>query len=187
MDYRNQLVPTGRVNSVGTPIRENSGQSYRRGIELDANYQMIQNRLNVFGNLTLSQNKNKNFTEEDDVNGGIRNYGKTNIALSPNVISAFGFEVFPVKNVLINFTNKYVGEQYLSNTEPKDGKLNDYLISDVLIRYAPNWFKLKKLEFTLLVNNIFDVKYESNGYYYDGPYYFPQAGINFLAGISIRL
>ena len=187
MDYRNQLVPTGRVNSVGTPIRENSGQSFRRGIELDANYQIIQNRLNVFGNLTLSQNKNKNFTEEDDVNGGIKSYGKTNIALSPDVISAFGFEIFPAKNVLINFTNKYVGEQYLSNTEPKDGKLNDYLISDVLIRYAPNWFKLKKLEFTLLVNNIFDVEYESNGYYYEGPYYFPQAGINFLGGISIRL
>ena len=187
MDYHNQLVPTGRVNNVGTPIRENSGQSYRRGIEIDANYQIIPNRFNVFGNLTLSQNINKNFTEEDYVNGGIKSYGKTNIALSPNVISAFGFEVFPVKNVLINFTNKYVGEQYLSNTEPKDGKLNDYLISDVLIRYAPNWFKLKKLEFTLLVNNIFDVEYESNGYYYESPYYFPQAGINFLGGISIRL
>lgn len=187
MDYRNQLVPTGRVNDVGTPIRENSGASYRRGIELDASYQLIPSKLNVFGNLTLSQNKNKNFTEEDWVNGGIKSYGKTSIALSPDIISAFGFEVYPAKNLLINFTNKYVGQQYLSNTEPADGKLSDYLVSDLLIRYAPNWFGLKKLELSLLVNNLFDVEYESNGYYYEGPYYFPQAGINVLGGISIRL
>ncbi|MBF0597875.1 TonB-dependent receptor [Faecalibacter rhinopitheci] len=187
MDYRNQLVPTGRVNDVGTPIRENSGASYRRGIELDASYQLIPSKLNVFGNLTLAQNKNKNFTEEDWVNGGIKSYGKTSIALSPDIISAFGFEVYPAKNLLINFTNKYVGQQYLSNTEPADGKLSDYLVSDLLIRYAPNWFGLKKLELSLLVNNLFDVEYESNGYYYEGPYYFPQAGINVLGGISIRL
>ena len=187
MNYRNQLVPTGRVNDVGTPIRENSGESYRRGIELDANYQIIPNRFTVFGNLTLSQNKNKNFKEEDWVNGGIKSYGKTAIALSPDIISAFGFEILPTKNLLVNFTNKYVGEQFLSNTEPTDGKLSDYLVSDLLVRYAPNWFGLKKLEFSVLVNNIFDVEYESNGYYYEGPYYFPQAGINFLGGISIRL
>lgn len=187
MDYRNQLVPTGRVNDVGTPIRENSGESYRRGIELDASYQIIPSKLNVFGNLTLSQNKNKNYTEEDWINGGIKAYGNTAIALSPDVISAFGLEVYPTKNLLINLTNKYVGEQYLSNTEPIDGQLNDYLVSDLLIRYAPNWFGLKKLEFSLLINNLFDVEYESNGYYYEGPYYFPQAGINVLGGISIRL
>ncbi|QTV06870.1 TonB-dependent receptor [Faecalibacter bovis] len=187
MNYRNQLVPTGRVNDVGTPIRENSGESYRRGIEFDASYQLIPTKLNVFGNLTLSQNKNKNFTEEDWVNGGLINYGKTSIALSPDVISSFGFEAYPTKNLLINLTNKYVGEQYLSNTEPSDGKLEDYFVSDLLIRYAPNWWNLKKLEFTLLINNIFDVEYEANGYYYDGPYYFPQAGINFLGGITIRL
>jgi len=187
MDYRNQLVPTGRVNDVGTPIRENSGESYRRGIELDLHYQIIPSKFNVFGNLTLSQNKNKNFTAEDWENGGVINYGKTAIALSPDVISAFGVEVFPTKNLLINLTNKYVGSQYLSNTEPKDGKLADYFLSDIIVRYAPNWFGLKKLEFTLLVNNIFNKQYISNGYYYDGPYYFPQAGTNFLGGISIRL
>ena len=187
MNYRNQLVPTGRVNDVGTSIRENSGESYRRGIELDASYQLMPSKFTVFGNLTFSQNKNKNFTEEDWVNGGVINHGKTSIALSPDVISSFGLEVYPTKNLLINLTNKYVGEQYLSNTEPTDGKLSDYLVSDVLVRYAPNWFNLKKLEFSLLINNIFDVEYESNGYYYEGPYYFPQAGINVLGGITIRL
>lgn len=187
MDYRNQLVPTGRVNDVGTPIRENSGASYRRGIELDASYQLMPSKFTVFGNVTLSQNQNQNFTEEDWENGGIKSYGKTAIALSPAIIAAFGFEINPTQNLLINCTNKYVGEQYLSNTEPTDGKLSDYLVTDLLVRYAPNWFGLKKLEFSVLVNNLLDVEYESNGYYYEGPYYFPQAGINVLGGITIRL
>ena len=190
MAYKNQLVPTGRLNDVGTPIRENSGKSFRRGIEFDANYKLIPNHLNFFGNITFSQNKHNNYKEEvwdENGNSSIKEYGKTKIALSPDVISAFGFEAIPFKNVLINLTNKYVGEQYLSNIEPVDGKLDSYLISDLLIRYSPKIKGIKNLEFSFLINNLFDVEYESNGYYYEGGYYFPQAGINVLGGISIRL
>ena len=190
MDYRDQLVPTGRLNDVGTPIRENSGKSYRAGVEFDANYKIIPYRLNVFGNITLSQNKHKNFKAEVwNANGTstIKEYGKTRIALSPNVISAFGFEVLPTKNILLNLTNKYVGDQFLSNTEPTDGKLDGYLVSDLLIRYSPKVKGIKNIEFSFLINNLFDVRYESNGYYYEGGYYFPQAGINVLGGVGIRL
>jgi iron complex outermembrane recepter protein len=186
MDYRNQLVPTGRLNDVGTPIRENSGESYRAGIELDASYKIIPNRLNVFGNLTLSQNKNKNYIEQLDKTT-VKEYGETKIAMSPDVISSFGFEVVPIKNVLVNLTNKYVGKQYLSNTEPIDGVLKSYFVSDLLFRYNPTVKGLKNLSFSFLINNLFDVKYESNGYYYEGGYYYPQAGINVLGGVSIRL
>ncbi|WP_413533774.1 TonB-dependent receptor [Empedobacter brevis] len=190
MDYRNQLVATGELNEVGARKRINSGKSYRRGIELDANYKIIPDRLNIFGNLTVSQNKNTNYEEEAWDEAGksyVKKFGKTKIALSPDVISAFGFEAVPFKNVLINLTNKYVGDQYLSNTEPADGKLDSYLVSDLLIRYSPKVKGIKNLEFSFLINNLFDVKYESNGYYYGGGYYFPQAGINVLGGVSIRL
>ncbi|MFV0143984.1 TonB-dependent receptor [Empedobacter falsenii] len=190
MAYKNQLVPTGEINDVGSRKRTNSGKSFRRGIELDANYKIIPNRLNIFGNITFSENKHENYTEEvwdENWNSSLKEYGKTKIALSPDVISAFGFEAIPFKNVLVNLTNKYVGEQYLSNTEPVDGKLDSYLVSDLLIRYSPKVKGIKNLEFSILINNLFDVEYESNGYYYEGGYYFPQAGINVLGGISIRL
>ncbi|MFV0210442.1 TonB-dependent receptor [Empedobacter falsenii] len=190
MAYKNQLVPTGEINDVGSRKRINSGKSFRRGIELDANYKIIPNRLNIFGNITFSENKHENYTEEvwdENWNSSLKEYGKTKIALSPDVISAFGFEAIPFKNVLVNLTNKYVGEQYLSNTEPVDGKLDSYLVSDLLIRYSPKVKGIKNLEFSILINNLFDVEYESNGYYYEGGYYFPQAGINVLGGISIRL
>ncbi|NOJ75682.1 TonB-dependent receptor [Empedobacter stercoris] len=190
MAYKNQLVPTGEINDVGSRKRTNSGKSFRRGIELDANYKIVPNRLNIFGNITFSENKHENYTEEvwdENWNSSLKEYGKMKIALSPDVISAFGFEAIPFKNVLVNLTNKYVGEQYLSNTEPVDGKLDSYLVSDLLIRYSPKVKGIKNLEFSFLINNLFDVEYESNGYYYEGGYYFPQAGINVLGGISIRL
>ncbi|MGV0832576.1 TonB-dependent receptor [Empedobacter brevis] len=188
MDYRNQLVATGELNEVGARKRINSGRSYRRGIELDVNYKIIPNRLNVFGNLTLSQNKNINYEEEvwdKEGQSSIKNFGTTKISMSPEVISAFGFEVFPIKNILINLSNKYIGEQYLSNTEPVDGKLDSYLVSDLLIRYSPQIKGIKNLEFSFLINNLFDVEYESNGTYYGKASYFPQAGINVLGGVGI--
>ena len=190
MDYKDQLIPTGEINDVGSRKRINSGKSYRTGIELDANYKVIPNRLNIFGNLTLSQNKNVDYKEEvwDAAgNSTLKEYGKTKIALSPEVISAFGFEAVPFKNVLVNLTNKYVGEQYLSNTELTDGKLASYLVSDLLIKYSPQIRGIKNIQFSFLINNLFDVEYESNGYYYEGGNYFPQAGINVLGGIGIRL
>ena len=189
MDYRDQLVPTGELNDVGSRKRINSGKSYRTGIELDANYSVIPNRLNVFGNLTLSQNKHKNYKEEIwiDDKSVLKEYGKMKIAMSPEIVSAFGFEVVPFKNALINLTNKYVGEQYLANTEPKDGKLESYFVSDLLLKYSPKIKGIKQLEFSFLINNLFDVTYESNGYYYEGGFYFPQAGINVLGGVRIRL
>ena len=88
---------------------------------------------------------------------------------------------------MVNLTNKYVGEQYLSNTELTDGKLASYLVSDLLIKYSPQIKGIKNIQFSFLINNLFDVEYESNGYYYEGGNYFPQAGINVLGGIGIRL
>jgi iron complex outermembrane receptor protein len=45
---------------------------------------------------------------------------------------------------------------------------------------------LKSIVFTGLVNNVFDKKYVSNGYMYGDPYYYPQAGINFLLGATLK-
>ncbi len=190
MYYLDQLVATGQLNDVGGYIRTNSGKSYRTGLELNANFDIIPQKLNVFGNLTYSINKNIDYKEiayDENWDEFLVEHGDTELSFSPDWISAFGIEYKPAKPLLLNITNKYVGEQFLTNTELEDGKLDSYFLTDVLIRYAPNWFGLKNLEFSLLVNNIFDVVYESNGFYYEGAYYYPQAGINILGGFRVRL
>jgi iron complex outermembrane receptor protein len=35
MNYKNQLVPTGKLNDVGAIVRTNVDESYRTGIELE--------------------------------------------------------------------------------------------------------------------------------------------------------
>lgn len=190
MYYIDQLVATGELNDVGEYKRTNAGESYRAGIELSANYALIPQKLSVFGNLTWSSNKildHKEIEYDADWNPEIVEYGTTSVSFSPNWIGSLGVEFAPVKPLSLNIINKFVGEQFLTNTELDDGKLDSYFLTDVLIRYAPNWFNLKNLEFSLLINNIFDVEYESNGFYYEGPYYYPQAGINILGGFRIRL
>ena len=39
----------------------------------------------------------------------------------------------------------------------------------------------------VIENNIFNKKYVNNGYVYDGPVYFSQAGTNFMFGMSIKI
>ena len=62
MQYVDQLVLTGALNAVGEAIRTNAPESYRLGVEASWNYQ-IHPRWLWQGNLTLSQNKIRNFTE----------------------------------------------------------------------------------------------------------------------------
>lgn len=190
MYYLDQLVATGQLNETGNYIRTNSGKSYRTGIEISADYRLIENKLNVFGNLTYSLNKNLDYSEiayDENWNEVLNHHGDTEISFSPSWIGSFGFEYRPITNLLLNISNKYVGSQYMTNTEIRDSKLDDYFLTDLIISYSPNWINLKKLTFSLFINNFFDQKYESNGFYYEGPYYYPQAGINVLGGISFKL
>lgn len=188
MYYIDQLVATGELNDVGEYKRTNSGESYRTGIELSANYDIIPRKLNVYGNLTYSINRNIDYSEiayDADWNEILIEYGETDISFSPNWIGAIGIQYKPVSNLTLNLQNKYVGQQFLTNTELEDGKLEAYFLTDLILNYAPNWFG-KHLEFSVLVNNLFDREYESNGFYYEGPYYYPQAGLNILAGFKVR-
>jgi iron complex outermembrane receptor protein len=190
MYYIDQLVPTGELDDVGGFKRKNSGKSFRSGIELQADYAIIPQKLNVFANGTFSIHKNLDYSEveyDEDWNELLVAYGDTDIAFSPNIVGAFGIQYRPLSSLELAFSNKFVGEQFLTNTELEEGKLDAYFLSDFVIQYSPNWFGLKNLRFSLLFNNLFDVEYESNGFYYEQPYYYPQAGFNILGGFSIRL
>lgn len=185
MDYQNQLVLTGEIDPQGRAIRENSGNSYRAGIEIDADIK-ISNKFNIRPNVALSQNKNKDYnavTEE-----GLISYGNTTISFSPGIVAGNQIQYKPIDNLKLILLSKYVGEQYMSNTGEKAAKLDDYFTSDFNVQYVLREIKpFDKITLTGLVNNIFNEKYASNGYYDSayGAYYYPQAGINFLTGLTL--
>ncbi|MBS1610411.1 MAG: TonB-dependent receptor plug domain-containing protein [Bacteroidetes bacterium] len=199
MGYKDQLVVTGKINDVGAYTRTNIPKSYRAGVELEGAIS-ITKWLKASGNLSLSRNKVVDFTEyvDDYDNGGQKSYDhkSADIALSPGVIGGATISFIPVKNLEIGLLSKYVSKQYLDNTENESRKLNAYYTQDARIIYTLSKAVLKEANLFFQVNNIFNRKYEPNGYTYSYIYagslttenfYFPMAGTNVMAGINIKL
>lgn len=206
MHYRNQLVLTGQINDVGAYTRTNVPVSYRTGIELQAAY--VPNYwLKVFGNATYSQNKIQDFTEYidnyDNPTGAqdMVAHGTTDIAFSPNLIGAAGITLSPFrymnKEQMLEFDllGKYVGQQYLDNTSDANRSIDPYGLCDIRIRYSIKTKPFKELGLNLMLNNVLNQQYVSNGYtfsYIAGGqlstvnYYYPQAGFNFLLGVTMK-
>lgn len=180
MDYQDQLILTGTLDDVGNPIRSNSEKSYRLGVEVDATI-VVSNEISLRPNATLSRNKNIDLA----VSG--QNYGTKDISYSPAIIAGNSLIYKPTESLQIVWLQKYVGEQYMNNIELPEAKLADYLINDLNVTYEIKPKSVfKSIVFKGLVNNIFDKKYISNGYMWDVyPYYYPQAGTNLLAGITL--
>ena len=199
MKYRNQLVLTGALNDVGSPIRANSGDSYRVGIEVDGLVSLSKKWV-IQPNITLSQSRNKDFYFNRD--GVLRNLGTTHIAFSPEIIAANRLTFIPVSNLQISLLSKFVGTQFMANIDAEKSKLDAYFVNDFNISYE--WLPksvFKSILVSALVNNILDLKYQSNGYFYtydddftspgmvntiEGAGFYPQAGINFLMGLSLK-
>ncbi|OXA96321.1 TonB-dependent receptor [Flavobacterium hercynium] len=181
MAYKDQLILTGTLDEVGAPIRSNSEKSYRLGFEVDATIKLSEKFI-LRPNFTLSDNKNV------DLAVAGQNYGTTKIAYSPAVIAGNIIVYSPISNLHLSLLQKYVGEQYMNNVELPEAKLADYFINDLNVSYEIKPKSVfKSILITGLVNNFLDKKYSSNGYMYDiYPYYYPQAGINFLAGLTLK-
>lgn len=181
MGYKDQLILTGTLDDVGSPIRSNSEKSYRLGFEVDATIKLSEKFI-LRPNFTLSSNKNVDL----DVEG--QNYGTTDIAYSPSVIAGNIIVYSPIKSLHLSLLQKFVGEQYMNNIELPSAKLADYFVNDFNISYEiyPKSV-FKSIMITGLVNNILDKKYVSNGYMWDVyPYYYPQSGTNFLIGLTLK-
>lgn len=183
MNYVNQLVLNGQINDIGEFIRVNSGKSYRMGIEIGA-LAKLSEQWNVAGNFTLSKNENKDFKNETET--GFENLGDTPISFSPSVIGNILLNYAPTNNFSLGLQNQYVGSQYLDNTNNKELQLEDYFLADFNAKYTLN-LKRTEIDFKFLLNNIFNKKYVNNGFVYDQtPYYFSQAGTNFMFGMSFK-
>jgi len=183
MNYVNQLVLNGQINDIGEFIRVNSGKSYRMGIEVGA-LAKLSDQWNVSGNFTLSKNENKDFKNETDA--GFENLGNTPISFSPDVMGNILLNFTPAKNFSLGIKNQYIGSQFLDNTNNENLKLKDYFLTDLNAKYTLNLQKTE-VDFKFLLNNIFNQKYVNNGFVYDAdPFYFSQAGTNFMFGMSLR-
>ncbi len=198
MLYKNQLILTGQINDVGAYTRVNVPNSYRVGIELQAKAS-ITNWFNTSANATFSQNKLKASDEylDDYDNGGQIKiaHNNTDISFSPSITGGATLSFIPVKNLAVNFIEKYVSRQYMDNTQDKSRSLNAYFVQDARVTYKITNPIVEDLILVAAAYNVFDKKYEPNGYTFSYIYggqkttenfYFPMARRNFMVGVNVR-
>lgn len=197
MLYDDQLVPTGEKSNTGRDIMTNVKDSYRTGLELQWAVTPI-HQIRWDGNVTLSQNKIRNYVEtsEDSSLGTVvKPLGSTDIAYSPSVILSSALSYNFMKGAAITLNSKYVGEQFFDNTSSNDRKLDAYFVNDLKVRYgfSPQW--MKKVELSAMVNNLFNLEYETNAYggnwYESGvektwAYYYPMAPRHYMFQLLLR-
>ncbi|WP_258774381.1 TonB-dependent receptor [Winogradskyella sp. KYW1333] len=200
MLYNEQLVLSGRLDDVGNPIRTNSGESYRLGLELEAIIP-VSSKLTIQPNMTISSNKNTETIVS--LNGELENLGKTDISFSPDLVVANAIVYQPIENLQMSLLSKYVGDQYMGNTENPESKLDSFFVNDFNITYTLKTNSIfESVVFTGLVNNILNEEYVSNGYFGSFDFedsnsptgistgffsgFYPQATTNFLLGITLN-
>ncbi len=213
MYFQDQLIPTGALNSVGAPVRQNVPKSYRMGLELEFSYKfnskwtlytaqyLALNKILNYVNVIPTYNEDYTRNQIADV---IQNFSSTDIANSPNWISFIDLKFNPWEHTQIEFINKLVSRQYLDNTSSANKSLPLYSFANIAVMqklYPKN--SLKEITLNLLLNNIFNSNYVPRGYTYnsgnvlnqagkvtngsDNNFYYPQAGFNVLLGIQFGL
>lgn len=190
MFYKDQLIPTGALNDVGSALRMNIPDSYRIGLEFDAAWK-ISNQFEWKATAGLSQNKIKNYT--DETSGEF--IKKTNIALSPATILSSEFSYAPVPSFQIALLSKYISRQYLDNSSAKERSIDASFVNNVRASYSFSILGVKNIDLGLTINNILNEKYQTNGYtwgYMDGNsrkyfnFYYPQATTNYMLSLNVK-
>ena len=196
MDYKDQLVLTGKLNDIGRAVAENVPNSYRMGIELSANTQFTE-WLNWSLNGTWSKNRIKNYVtyiSDENYKEHSLDWGTTPISMSPSFMGNSMINI-DVIGINIAFQSQFSTRQYLDNLGLKENSLDPYLVNHLHMTYN---FKVKGVQKVTLgasVYNIFNTKYETNGYSMNmidankklvtDARFYPMAGTNFLVHTSI--
>ena len=110
MKYKDQLVATGMVNDGDDALNTNVEDSYRRGIELSAQWKAT-GWFTLSGHATFSQNRIEDYVDalKDSPTFG-QNLGDMTISYSPDVIAGVLFD-FHCKGFEAVFHTQYVSKQ----------------------------------------------------------------------------
>lgn len=193
MLYRDQLVQTGELSDTGELLARNVPESFRRGVELQAEVRAAK-WLSLGANATLSQNFIDNYVDYIDGVGFER--GRTTIAYSPSV-TAGGFLDLHFGGFAARLSTRYVSKQYLTNGEYEDLTLPQYCVSDLDLSYVMQSKRVERVRFGVKIGNLFNAKYCASGYggsWLEGATladrkswscYFPQATISALGNVTI--
>jgi iron complex outermembrane recepter protein len=198
MLYKDQLVLSGALNDVGAALRTNVGNSYRLGWETDGAL-LVSSIWTLGGNLTISKNKIADFEEvlydyTTDYEIKKIQHRNVDISYSPQLIQSAYVQFNLSKHWEFSLSSKYVSKQYLDNTGSDERSMPAFNYQQLGILFKTSTKRLKTIEISLNVNNLFNQSYVSNGYTYsyvvgtriDENYFYPQAPRHFMCNVRAK-
>jgi len=206
MDYKDQLVPTGKLTETGYVVKENVASSYRTGVEVAAKWQVL-HFLRLDGNICWSRNRIREYTawvdyyDNPDAWGALpqkaEKYRNVSLAYSPSCTGMALVEATPWKESVVSLKIKYVDKQFYDNTGNDSRALPAYWTGGLRFSQQFNFKGVSEAIFSLYVDNLFNRKYIDNAWVYraafadgSGDYtetgLFPQAEINITLSLSLK-
>ena len=165
MEFRNEIAKIGALSLTGSALRRNVGQTYRRGVEMDANWRAT-DKLTLGGNATFSMNRIKAYT--DSSGDAPATFNNVQPLLTPALLTSQRGEWAISKNVAVTLEGRYQSKAYLTNTGNEALVLPDYFVLDGSVR-----FSIAGQALVVRGANLGDTKKFSSGYDNgDGPAYY---------------
>jgi iron complex outermembrane recepter protein len=174
MEFRNEIAATGQLSDIGLPLRRNVGESYRRGVELEATVAPT-HWLYVLANAAYTAARIREYP--DDAVG--QTYRNVRPLLTPALTGYVGPRVIMGRFTLLADVQMR-SRAYLSNANDARFRLPAAAQLDAGIRYAPGHFGI-----TYMFYNLTDTPYAAGGFT-DGvrPYYFVLAPPNMFITLT---
>lgn len=110
MRFRNEILPIGELSYIGTPLRKNVPHSYRRGVELDAEFRPHR-AIDAEVNATLMTSRIREFSDRDG-----NTFRDVPALLTPTFQSAQRLRWRPSSSLQLMVEGRYSGRSQLTNT-----------------------------------------------------------------------
>jgi iron complex outermembrane receptor protein len=156
MDFRNEIAPIGALSYLGSPLRQNVGQSYRRGIEADVTYRAA-SRLTLSANMAASTNKIREFT--DNTGDTPVTYRNVEPLLTPRFSTFERAEFAVTRRLSLAAESQYTSRSFLQNTG--DAR---FVLPAALTVNASASFRYRYAELVVRGNNLTDNEKFASGY-----------------------
>jgi iron complex outermembrane receptor protein len=113
MNFRDEIAPIGVLSYIGSPLRQNVGSSYRRGVEGDVTYRPTA-RVVLSANLSASTNRIRSYT--DSTGDEPVTYHNVQPLLTPRFLTFERVAIAATRSLTLSAETRYQSRSFLQNT-----------------------------------------------------------------------
>ena len=181
MDFRDEIVKSGRLDRFGQPVTGNAEKTRHQGIELTGRARLSP-LWQVSGNLTWSSNTLVRYTQYGE-EGALRLDGNA-IAGFPGLLANARVS-YRSEGWELALAGRHVGSFYTSNRELPAERVAACTLADLHLGYTLERVPgLQSVAWQVTVTNLFDVLYAAGG---EGEEFFPGATRSVYVGMNLEL